>query len=52
MITGTLLGCTLAGAVLGFYLLTGDWSPARRILAGALAGAGTGLLMTATKMIG
>jgi hypothetical protein len=52
VITGTLLGCTLAGAVLGFYLLTGDWSPARRILAGALAGAGTGLLMTATKMIG
>jgi hypothetical protein len=52
VITATLVGCTIAGAVLGFYLLTGDWSPARRILAGALAGAGTGLLMTATKMIG
>jgi hypothetical protein len=52
VITATLVGCTIAGAVLGYYLLTGDWSPARRIFAGALAGAGTGLLMTATKMIG
>jgi len=52
VIMATLVGCTIAGAVLGFYLLTGDWSPARRIIAGALAGAGTGLLMTATKMIG
>jgi len=52
IITATLLGCTLAGAVLGFYLLTEDWSVARRLAAGAIAGAGTGLLMTATKMIG
>jgi len=52
MITATLVGCAALGAVLGFYLLTGDWSPARRILAGALAGGGVGLLMTATKMIG
>jgi hypothetical protein len=52
VITATLLACTLAGAVLGFYLLTGDWSAARRIVAGAVAGAGVGLLMTATKMLG
>jgi len=52
IITATMLGCTLAGAVLGFYLLTDDWSVARRLAAGAIAGAGTGLLMTATKMIG
>lgn len=52
VITATLVGCALAGAALGFYLLTGDWSPARRIFAGALAGGGVGLLMTATKMIG
>jgi hypothetical protein len=52
IITTTMLGCTLAGAVLGFYLLTDDWSVARRLAAGAIAGAGTGLLMTATKMIG
>jgi hypothetical protein len=52
VIAATLVGCALAGAVLGFYLLTGDWSPARRILAGALAGGGVGVLMTGTKMIG
>ena len=52
MITAILVGCALAGAILGYFLLTGDWSPARRILAGGLAGAGVGLLMTTTKMIG
>jgi hypothetical protein len=52
VITATLLGCTIAGAVLGVYLLTDDWSIARRLAAGALAGAGTGVLMTGTKMIG
>jgi len=51
-ITATLLGCTFAGALLGCYLLTDDWSIARRLVAGAIAGAGTGLLMTGTKMIG
>ena len=52
VITATIVGCGVIGAVLGFYLLTGDWSAARRILAGAVAGAGTGLLITATKMLG
>jgi len=52
VIAGTLIGCTLLGAVLGLYLLTGDWSAGRRIAAGAVAGAGVGLLVTATKMLG
>ena len=52
IITGTLVVCSMVGAILGFTLLTGDWSPLRRILAGAVAGAGTGFLITATKMIG
>jgi len=52
VITTTLLFCTVFGAVLGFFLLTEDWIAARRILAGAVAGAGTGLLITATKMLG
>ena len=43
---------TLSGAVLGAYFLTGEWSLARRILGGAVAGAGTGLLITTTKMLG
>ncbi len=51
-ITGTLVVCSMVGAILGFTLLTGDWSPLRRILAGAVAGGGTGFLLTATKMIG
>ena len=52
VITTTLVVCIALGAVLGFSLLTEDWSAARRILAGAFAGAGTGLLITATKMLG
>ena len=51
VIAGTLIGCTLLGAVLGFYLLTGDWSVTRRIAGGCVAGAGVGLLLTATKML-
>jgi hypothetical protein len=52
VITATLLGCTAIGALLGVVLLTGEWSVARRALAGAVAGGGTGLLVTATKMLG
>ena len=52
VITATLLVCTALGAVFGFSLLTEEWSAARRILAGGFAGVGTGLLITATKMLG
>jgi hypothetical protein len=48
VIAGTLAATTLAGAVAGAVFLTGEWSLARRLLAGA----GTGLLLTATKMFG
>ena len=50
VITSVMVGCTLIGAALGLALLTDEWSAARRLLAGAVAGAGTGLLITATKM--
>lgn len=50
VITSVLLGCTLVGAALGAWLLTQDWSLARRLAAGAVSGAGVGLLLTATKM--
>ncbi len=50
IIVSTLLVCTLSGAIAGYALLTDDWSPARRMFAGALSGAGVGLLLTATKM--
>ena len=49
-ITGTLLACTVLGAVLGLMLLTGEWSVLRRLLAGSVAGASTALLITATKL--
>ena len=52
VVATTLLGCTVIGAVLGVALLTGEWSVLRRLFAGAVAGAGAGLLVTATKMLG
>ena len=50
VISTTLVATTALGAVLGAWLLTGEWSLARRIAAGAVAGAGIGLLFTATKL--
>jgi hypothetical protein len=47
-----MLTCTVLGAALGAVYLGDDWSLARRIAAGGAAGAGIGLLFTATKMIG
>ena len=50
VIVGFLVTCTLVGAATGAFLLTGEWSLARRIGAGAVSGAGIGFLVTATKM--
>jgi hypothetical protein len=50
VVSATLAATTLLGALAGAALLTDEWSLARRIAAGAAAGAGTGLLLTATKM--
>jgi hypothetical protein len=44
--------CALAGAAVGAAYLPDDWSLARRIAAGAVAGAGSALLVTATRLIG
>jgi NADH:ubiquinone oxidoreductase subunit F (NADH-binding) len=52
VITGTLISCVAVGALAGLLFLSGEWSVARRLLAGAVAGAGTGILVTATKMLG
>lgn len=52
VITGFVAACTVGGAILGVLLLTDDWSIARRLLGGAVGGAGVGLLVTATRMIG
>jgi len=52
IITGTMLGCALIGAIAGFVFLPEEWLILRRIAAGAFAGTGIGLTLTATKMIG
>jgi len=52
IITGLMVVCTLAGAVLGEVYLYPEWSILRRVAAGAVAGAGVALTVTATKMIG
>jgi len=51
VISAVLLTCTLAGLVAGPFLLTEEWSLLRRVAAGGFAGAGVGLLLTATKMM-
>jgi hypothetical protein len=52
VITGLLLSCAVAGAVLGALYLPAEWTLLRRIAAGAFSGAGVGLLCTATRMLG
>ena len=47
-----LLVAVSIGAVLGVLLLTDEWSLARRIAAGVVAGAGVGILITAPRIIG
>jgi hypothetical protein len=44
--------CTLVGVVMGVFLLTEDWSLARRIAGGAVGGAGVALIITAPRIIG
>ena len=52
VVSAVVIACTLAGAVLGGLLLTPEWPIWRRVLAGVVAGAGTGFLVTATKLYG
>ena len=52
VIAALIAACALAGAAAGAVYLPDDWSLARRIAAGAVAGAGSALLVTATRLIG
>ena len=45
VLSAIFVGCTLLGAVLGSLYLPGEWALARRLAAGAVAGAGTWLLV-------
>ena len=51
VMTALFLIAAIAGALLGAFQLPDDISLARRILGGAISGAGVMLLMTATKMM-
>ncbi len=46
------LVCLLAGVVIAIDQLPGDWSLARRSIAGAFSGISIGLLITANRMLG
>jgi hypothetical protein len=50
VLAAVLLVSTLGGAALGACYLPSEWTLLRRGLAGAVAGAGTGLLVTATRL--
>jgi hypothetical protein len=52
IIFGVVIACISIGTVLGVLILTDEWSLARRIAAGAVGGAGVGILITAPKIIG
>jgi len=52
IVTAVLVGCTVLGAILGVVFLSSDWHLARRIAGGAVAGAGTGLLLTFNRLYG
>ena len=52
VITAVMIGCTAGGAVLGLFVLTDDWSVIRRLIGGAIGGAGVAFLLTVTRMMG
>ena len=53
VISAILIVCTLAGAFVGYaFLVSAAGSPLEAIIGGAVAGAGVGLLITATKLLG
>ena len=52
IILGVVIACASIGMVLGVWVLTDEWSLARRIAAGAVGGTGVGILITAPRIIG
>jgi hypothetical protein len=47
-----LTAAIVGGAILGFMFLSPDWSAGRRILAGAIGGAGFAFLVSARNVLG
>jgi hypothetical protein len=52
VIFGFTVTCISVGAVMGVFLLTDEWSVARRVAAGIVGGAGVSILITAPRIIG
>ena len=51
VLTAVFLISTFAGALIGAFQLPEDMALIRRVLGGAISGAGVALLMTATRMM-
>jgi hypothetical protein len=51
LLIGFLVACTVAGALVGAYVLDADWAMWRRLSAGALLGAFWGIILTANRLI-
>jgi Flp pilus assembly protein protease CpaA len=47
-----LVACILAGTIAGYFLLGEEWAAWRRVLGGAFAGLGIGILIFASRWIG
>jgi RsiW-degrading membrane proteinase PrsW (M82 family) len=53
VISAILVVCTLTGAVVGYaFLVSAAGSPLQAIVGSAVGGAGVGLLITATRLLG
>lgn len=52
IIASVIAGSILLGAVVGVFVFSTDWTISRRLLGGALAGAGVGFIVTANRIIG
>ncbi len=53
VISAIMIVCTLAGAWFGYaFLISAAGSPLEAIVGGAVGGAGVGLLITATRLLG
>ncbi len=52
VITGVMVVCTVVGAVAGALYLPVEWHTARRLAAGVFSGAGCGLIIVATRLVG
>lgn len=46
-----LVACTLLGALLGGYLIPGDWTLVRKVVVGTGIGAWCGLLISARRLM-